>query len=136
MSFKNKTLDIRTGDGINDTLLEGLYYSAKDGTEYCAPLGSTTDGLSVPRCCQNIIPPTGGDWFSGVLHDAAYRNQLQKFNCTTQQWEKAELTKEQCDSLILEALESQGVGLVERETIYHAVQLFGQHSFNQDRNNS
>ncbi len=133
MSFKNQTLDVRTGDGIDDTLLEGLYYTAKDGTQYCAPVGSTTDGLSVPRCVQNIIPPTGGDWFSGVLHDAAYRNQLQKLNTENQQWEIASLEKSACDLLILEALESQGVGLIERETIYRAVSLFGESSFAEDR---
>lgn len=133
MGFTNKTLDVRTGDGIDDTLLEGLYYTAKDGTQYCAPVGSTTDGLSVPRVCINIIPPTGGDWFSGVLHDAAYRNFLQKLEVETSNWIPASLEKSACDNLLLEALEAQGIGLIERETIYKAVCLFGDSSFNQDR---
>lgn len=131
MSFKNKTLDVRTGDGIDDTLLEGLYYTAKDGTEYCAPILSTTDGLSVPRCCQNIIPATGGDWFSGVLHDAAYRDQLQKMEAGI--WQKATLTQEQCDGLILEAMESQGVNMFECELVYRALRLFGHTAFAADR---
>ena len=133
MSFKNTTLDIRTGDGIDDTLLEGLYYTANDGTQDCAPVGGTTDGLSVPRAVINIIPPYGGDWFSGVLHDSAYRDQLQKLDVETNQWIPASLPKPACDLLILEALASQGVSLIERETIYKAVSLFGDDSFNQDR---
>ncbi len=133
MPFKNTSLDVRTGDGIDDTLLEGLYYTAKDGTQYCAPIGATTDGLSVPRCCQNIIPATGGDWFSGVLHDAAYRDQLQKLNAVSQQWEKAALNQEQCDGLIDEAMDSQGVNMFERELIYRALRLFGHVAFAADR---
>ena len=132
MGFLNKTLDVRTGDGLDDTLLEGLYYNSKDGKHYCAPIGSTTDGLSVPRCCQNIIPATGGNWFSGVLHDSSYRGQLQVLQ--DDNWIPANLTQEQCDNLILEALESQGVGIVERELIYRALRLFGHVAFNEDRN--
>lgn len=138
--FINETLDVRTGNGINDTLLESLDYLAKDGTLYRAPIGGTTDGLSVPRIVQNIIPATGGDWFSGVLHDSAYRNQLlclPKENVTNilldTGWILAELNQEQCDKLILEAMESQGVCLVEREIIYHALRMAGHSSFSEDR---
>jgi len=130
--FKNITLDVRTSDGLDDILLEGLYYTAKDGSQYCSPIGSGTDGFSVPRCVQNIIPPTGGSWFAAVQHDASYRGTLQILNAAGA-WEVANLTQEQCDNLILEALESQGVGIVERELIYRALRLFGHVAFNEDR---
>jgi hypothetical protein len=136
--FQNLTLDVCTGDGLNDTLLEPLDFLHPNGTLYRAPAGATTDGLSVPRCVQNIIPATGGDWFSGVLHDAAYRNQLQVWlsEPTTMdggRWVLANLTQLESDNLILTAMGMQGVGFVMRHTIYRALRLFGSKAFKDDR---
>lgn len=123
--FTTETLDVRTADGLQDKLLTPLLYQANDGTLYRAPIGGTTDGLSVPRCVQNIIPATGGDWFSGVLHDSAYRRQLQKWDDGFQDWVMANLSQAAADNLILEAMETQGVGFFMRHTIYRALRLFG-----------
>jgi len=131
MPFINTTLDVRTGNGLNDILLETLEYVTKAGIHYRAPIGGTTDGLSVPRCVQNIIPATGGDWFSGVLHDSAYRNQLEVLVDSV--WIKARLTKDVCDLLLLEALLSQDVSELEAYAIYNAVKVCGDKAFNEDR---
>jgi hypothetical protein len=131
MPFQQATLDVRTGDGLDDVLLEELLYIKDDGTRLKAPIAGTTDGLSVPRCVQNIIPATGGDWFSGVLHDSAYRNQMQAYSNNT--WMPANYTQEQADDLILEAMKSQGVGFVMRHTIYRALRMFGSHAYAADR---
>lgn len=138
--FHNTTLDVRTGDGLDDVLLEPLDYLAADGTLYRAPIGGTTDGLSVPRVVQNIIPPTGMEWFSGVIHDSAYRDQLLMIPANPfltefpdAGWVPAHLTQEQSDNLILEAMTSQGVDLLERELIYHALRVAGSVAFAEDR---
>lgn len=130
--FQNEWVDVRTGDGLNDQLLTELVYLTRNGKALRCPIGGTTDGLSVPRCVQNIIPAVGGDWKSGVLHDSAYRRQLEVL--TDQQWLKANYTQEQADNLILEAMESQGVGFIMRHTIYRALRMFGSKAFNEDGN--
>ena len=130
--FTTNIVEVRTTDGLNDVLLSPLDYVAKSGRIFRAPIGGTTDGLSVPRCVQNIIPATGGDWFSGVLHDSSYHRQLLELDKQTGEYKPAILTQAECDALILEAMESQGVGLVMRHTIYLALRLFGWKAYNED----
>lgn len=129
--FLNKTLDIRTTDGLQDTLLEPLVFARENGQVVRAPIGGTTDGLSVPRCVQNIIPATGGDWFSGVLHDSAYRDELEVLKDGT--WVKASFDQKECDSLILEGMTAQGTNIIMRHTIYRALRMFGSFAFKDDR---
>ena len=123
--FTNEFIDVRTTDGLNDTLLTPLLYSAQDGELYRVPIGSTTDGLSVPKIVQNIIPAVGSAWWSGVLHDACYRATVQIWENETQDWMPANVTQQKADGLILEAMETQGIGLVKRQTIYRALRMFG-----------
>jgi len=123
--FTNEAVDVRTADGLNDTLLTPLMYSARDGELYRVPVGATTDGLSVPSIVQNIIPAVGMAWWSGVLHDAAYRATLEVWENEPQDWMPANVTQEKADALILEAMESQDVGLIKRQTIYRALRMFG-----------
>ena|ERR1017187_6394641 len=129
--FQCTDIDVRTSDGLNDSLLEDMPYTSEAGVQYRAPFGGTTDGLSVPRCLQNIIPATGGDWMSGVLHDSAYRNQLEVL--LNNVWEKANLTQKASDNLLLEAMKSQGVNVVMRYIIWGALRLFGWKAFKDDR---
>lgn len=136
--FQNLTLDVRTGNGLDDTLLEPLIFQHPNGTLYRAPAGATTDGLSVPRCLQNILPPTGGDWFSGVLHDAAYRNQLEVWlnepaTMDGGRWVLAALNQHESDDLLFEALELQDVHPILTCIIYTALRLFGWKAFKDDR---
>ena len=131
--FLTITVDVRTSDGLDDTLMSPVDFLCRDGRTLRAPVGGTTDGLSVPRVVQNVIPATGGDWMSGVLHDSAYRNQLLLWNPDTQLWVAAGLCQKAADDLLLEALESQGVGWAMRQTIYRALRMFGSKAFNEDR---
>ena len=131
------TLDVSTGNGADDVLLEPLFFDRLDGSVVRAPLGGTTDGLSTPKIVR-IIPgydSTGDDWFSGVLHDSGYRDQLEILCKPTQNWVKAHYTQKECDDLILEAMTLQGVGFIRRHVIYYALRLFGGFAFRGDRKN-
>lgn len=132
--FQQSRIRVWTGDGLNDILYDYLDYVAKDGTQYRCPIGGTTDGLSVPRAVQNIIPASGNDsWMAGVAHDSGYRGQLLKWIDSTQEWVNAALTRAQADDLILEAMELQGVGWLRRKTIYRALRLFGGKAWDDNR---
>jgi len=130
--FVNKTLDVRTSDGLNDILLEPLVFVRMNGTVVRAPIGGGTNGVSIPRCLQSIVPPTGGNWFSGVIHDSAYRDELEIVD-EFGEWVKAHYTQEECDYLILEAMISKNVNVIEREMIYHALRMFGEEAFKECR---
>jgi hypothetical protein len=127
--FSPLFLDVRTEDGADDELLSSTIFYSSTGQIYQCPPGSTTDGLSDPTIFQNLLPRSGIYWLSAVLHDCAYRNTLLIFR---DGWVKAELSKEDCDTLFLETLEAQGVGL-QRWTIYWGVRLFGREAFENDR---
>ena len=129
--FINSTLKVLTSDGLDDVLMEPLVFQRANGDIVRAPTGGTTDGFSVPRCLQSIVPATGGDWFSAVLHDSAYRDQLQEQ--IGGNWVDACYTQKQCDRLILEAMGTQGVSWVMRHGIYLALRLFGHVAFKKDR---
>jgi hypothetical protein len=87
--------------------------------------------LSTPPEIWPLIPPFGKPWYSGVLHDAAYRQYLQIL-CEDDSWKDVVLTQEQADCLIDEAMESQGVEDVERDAIFRALESFGNKAFAQD----
>ena len=136
--FDNLTLDVATGNGADDVLLEPLVFVRHDRSRVRAPIGGTTDGLSTPKIIR-ILPgydSTGDDWFSGVLHDAGYRDQLEILCRVTCQWVKAHFTQKQCDELIYEAMKAQGVGFMRRWTIYLALRAFGGFDFRSDRKQS
>lgn len=139
--FQQRSLKIETNDGADDVLLDPLTFVCRNGVIYRAPIGSTTDGLSTPKIVR-ILPgydSTGDDWLSGVLHDAAYRNFLE-VRCSNRLadgvWRQAKLTQKECDTMILEAMKSQGVGLIRRHIIYCALRLFGRFAFASDRKTS
>ena len=130
--FQNTTLNVRTSDGLCDTLLEPLVFIRRSGEAVRAPVGSSTDGWSVPRCLRNFMPAASGDWFAAVLHDSAYRNQMQ-----TRSYDGSWLTSAYgqywSDKLLLEAMHAQGIGLVKRYAIYWCVRAFGHTAFAEDR---
>jgi hypothetical protein len=132
--FQNKSLDVRTQNGLDDTLIEPLEYLSRDGTRYCAPKGSTTDGVSTPKIVRMLpgYDATGDDWWSGVLHDSAYRNFLQK-KLEDGTWAKADLSQAEADRLILEAMAAQRVGWFRRHVIYIGLRFFGWRAFEEDR---
>ena len=109
--FQNKSLAVRTQNGLDDTFLEHLYFTNRYGIKLRAPIGSTTDGLSTPRFIRMLpgYDATGDDWFCGGIHDAGYRGYLEVLS-NNNEWRKAWYTQRQCDELILDAMETQGVG--------------------------
>lgn len=119
MPFKNTDIAVRTSDGHNFVLLEELVYVTEAGETITAPVGATTDGCSTPKEIWNMIPPFGQYWMGAVLHDYLYRMSGKP--------------KDQCDLIFLEAMQSLGVDLLLRETIYEGVHLGGEWSFNDDR---
>lgn len=143
--FVNQTLDVRTGNGEDDYLLEPLDFIRGNGTVLRAPIGSTTDGLSTPRIIRNLpgYDSTGEDWFSGVGHDAGYRGYLlilpkalipaTGIPDNDNKFFKANFTQKQCDDMILEMMASQGVNIIRRHIIYYALRLFGWIAFRTDR---
>lgn len=130
MPFLQSTLRVSSGDGHNFVLLEPLDYSAVNGTRYRAITGTSTDGLSTPRSVWNVIPPFGRGWFAGIIHDAAYRGSLVQIIDGKEV--TVALSKGDRDTLLNEALQSQGVPDGERLTIYEAVRYGGEHAFESD----
>lgn len=130
--FTNSTLDVRTSDGLDDILLEPLIFTRLNGEAIRAPTYGTTDGYSVPRCLQVFFPAVGGDWFASVIHDSAYRNQLQIYDYFSHNWRVANYTQREADDLLLEAMKSQGSSWIMCQIIYRSVRLFGHFAYNKD----
>ena len=118
--FDRTSIDVRTSDGRNFVLLTPFSFtSAKDGQIYTVPAGATSDGASTPPELWPTIPPFGKYWLAAFLHDWAYR--------------MSDLPKARCDELLREAMEALQVDRAEADAIYEGVHLFGQSSFDQDR---
>jgi hypothetical protein len=132
--FQNLPLKVESFDGRNFDIVSNLYFTSSDGTKYCVPCGAKTDGASTPRAGWSLIPPFGKYWPAAVLHDSAYQNTLLIWNCAN--WVKANLTKDQCDLLLKEAMQTLGVNELELELIYKAVVYGGERSFEEDRANA
>jgi hypothetical protein len=119
MPFLKTNLIVSTSDGRNVVLQEELTYVTEAGETIVVPVGATADGCSTPKEVWILIPPFGQYWLAAVLHDYLYR--------------KTKKTREECDKLFLEAMESLGVDLILRTTIYNGVRLGGSWAFDDDR---
>lgn len=139
MSFRNLPVKVSTTDGRNFVLLEALVFTTLTVRTLRAPAGSTTDGLSIPQVLWTAgLPPFGDAWLAGVLHDAAYRDQLEELVAGSWKdgiWKKVTLPKNECDSLFLEALLARGVEAIKAQTLYEGVALGGQAAFDANRLN-
>lgn len=134
--FLNQTLDVRMAEGADSdvrvlTLLEHLYFTGRDGTEYRARSGTTTDGISDPRLVTNILQPHGRHAWVGYLHDAAYHHTLEEKNAEGE-WVAANVDKNKADSLLREALQAQGCSEFLRIQIYEAVHFRGGRAWEED----
>jgi hypothetical protein len=119
MPFDATEFRVSTVDGRTYVLLAAVTYISEAGEKIVIPAGSTSDGASTPRGMWNLLPPFGDYWRACFLHDYLYRNTTKP--------------KQECDSLLLEAMESCGVFKLERDAIYQGVVDLGQFSFDQDR---
>lgn len=126
--FDTSIFKVATDDGWHITMLEEVGYTTLDGIQYVIPIGAQSDGASVPDILWNLLPPFGPYWKAAVLHDCAYRNTLE--------WPDGRicnLTKDQCDTLLYDALQVCCVKESECNIIYEAVKHFGQSSFDNAR---
>jgi Protein of unknown function (DUF1353) len=101
---------------ITQQLLEPLIYVSGRDERFEVPAGFVTDYASVPRIFWNIIAPDGDARFPAVLHDYLY---------SLRGHEPFNKSRSECDSIFLEAMQFVGVDLIQRNTIYYAVRLFG-----------
>lgn len=107
LGFKEIFLDIRTfRDGSDDELRAPLHYLAADGSIFRCPIGSRTDGMSLPKVARMVpgFDANRQDWFSAILHDAGYRGTLQKWD--GENWIPAKLSRKQTDLLMIESMQS------------------------------
>lgn len=75
------------------------------------PEGTETDFASIPRVFWRILPPWDSHRPAAIVHDHLYTAQT--------------CTKDQADTVFLEAMEALGVPTWKRQAMYRAVQLFG-----------
>ena len=80
--------------------------------EIDAPVGTKTDGASIPRIFWAILSPFGDYFSAAVIHDFLYQGKYHQF------------TRLQSDQIFLEAMKCAGVPWYRRSVIYRAVRLF------------
>jgi hypothetical protein len=119
-------------DGTNMTLILALPFRALGSRLLQCAIGSTTDGLSGPKFAKLNIQSTNS-FYPAVAHDAGYRDTLEESTDNGLTWAQVTLTKQQCDSMLLELCVDNGVPPDEARMIYVAVDEFGQSSFDADR---
>ncbi len=111
-----------TGDGKHWVLHEPLEYVHPLTKEhFVIPRGFVTDLASVPRLFWTAFPPCGKYTTAAVLHDYLY--WVQPENCD----------RECADDILLRAMEEAGVSLVTRSSIYAAVRMGGDDSWESNR---
>lgn len=123
---------VRTRDGRNVTVMEPIEVVTDTGARYRVPVGAMSDGASTPNEVWTALPPFGEYWAAAVIHDAAYRGTLER-QLANGDWMPAWLTKDQCDTLFLDAMGALGVDQLKKETLYEGVHLAGWRAFKEDR---
>ncbi len=140
LGFQNRLWKtINQGDFHNFKLLENEDYISSNGVRYRLPKSCPSDLASTPSAIWGppfFLPPFG--WYSMpcFLHDAGYRNYLLIVN-SDGSTKIANLSKEECDNLLLESMNSLGeltqFQKIQRDEIYKGVCYGGYHSYNEDR---
>jgi hypothetical protein len=105
-------------DGRNFRVVQEFDYHTDVDTLFVIhiPAGFLTDFASVPKILWNILPPNGQYGKAAVVHDYCYRTP-------------GFCTKDEADSVFLEAMTALGVGWWTRMTMYKAVHFFGGSSY-------
>ena len=96
-------------------LVTELRYTDPKGEVWVAPVGSVTDGASIPRYLWSIMggPFEGQYRNAAVLHDVAYSEH-------NRPWQD-------CDRMFYYAMRCSGVNEVEAKTMFYALFKFGHH---------
>ena len=95
-------------------LLEGFEYHVGEYPSdeiITVPVGFITDFASVQKLFQGIISPTGKHGKAAVIHDYCYATAI--------------YSKFRSDKIFLEAMTVLGVDPWKRQTMFHAVVIFG-----------
>lgn len=128
----NDRLVVSTLDGWSDFILqEPLPLKTRDGRFLRGRVGASTDGLSSPKFIKCDLQSTNS-FFPTVTHDNSYRGDLEESLDNGVTWNRVDLTKQECDSLLFELCEDNFVPPWEAKAIYDAVAEFGQKSWDDD----
>lgn len=132
--FKSRPdLLVRTADGRNVVTQEPIEFSSDNGAHYQVPIGTASDGASIPQELWSTgLAPFGPYWLATVVHDAAYRNKLQR-QLESGFWVPAMLSRDDCDTLLLDCMTALGVEMILKEAIYDGVRFAGWRAFGEDR---
>lgn len=96
-----------------------ISYVTDFGVQIDVPVGFETDFASVPRPFWVVFPRDDKWTKAAVIHDWLY-NRRGKYDP-----DKPALKREDCDKTFLEAMDTLGVDLIHRRSMYRAVRMFG-----------
>jgi hypothetical protein len=119
-------------DGVNFTVIEPVPFSDWAGHLYRVSAGATSDGLSGGKLAK-VEFQDEHTFLPAIAHDAGYRNQLEESLDGGGSWQRVTLSKALCDEILRENIIDSGGSEAEAEVVYEAVKLFGQSSFDGDR---
>jgi len=146
--FSTRIASVDTSDFRHFVLMDSVEYFSLAGVLYRLPRYAPSDLASIPRPCWSLLAPAGENGAEYALaaygHDCCYQNTLLVWPSTAMTptvavhndnigWIKASLSKSDSDLLLKEMMLACGVPTGIVETIYEAVNLAGQSSFNADR---
>lgn len=149
-----------TSDGRNCRFALPVRWRDENGTLFQSPAGAWTDWASTPSFMWPELPPFGDYAIPAGNHDTAYRDTAQRCRHDAPQealehanamrreaidllqkadeleseyWVSANFTRDQSDTLFMDAMIARGVDEEKRKTLYNGVHLFGWKAFREDR---
>ncbi len=72
-------------------------------------------------------------WWSYILHDAAYQDNLERWSDQKQVWVKSTLTEHESNNLLYDAMSTQKALFWEYFVVWFALELCGWRAFDEDR---
>ena len=117
-------------DGHNFTVDQEFKFVTANGLTITVPSGFQTDLASVPKIFWNIIPPFGFVTDGSVVHDFLYRHS--GFIENAYHGTPRQLTRKECDDVLLEAMRDCHTPKWQQVVIYRAVRWFGWAAWRQD----
>ena len=106
------------------------YYVNVGEKRYRVPAGAQTNFASVPRYLRGLVGRVGRWTEASVVHDAAYRGDLETY--VNEDWVKWKGERDEADRIFRELMVEAKVGW-RRYPIYWAVRLFGRSAFSPKR---
>jgi len=120
MGFDKTMIAVRTADGLRVVTLEPFTFTRPSGDVITVPAGTQSDGASIPEALWSTgLAPFGTYWLATVLHDYLYRDTAR--------------LKEECDTILLEAMQALYVDETQATLIYEGVHFGGWKAFRGDR---